>query len=153
MNDCHKFRIWDGFEYCQNKGDYFLDSNGDLRCAIEYEWSGDTLKYASTNLVVEFCIGRKDETGKLIYQGDIIRRKVYWGGPPSSTPKNKPFIEVYSLIEWDEKETQFRATVRGAQWEKCRNEGWATEWYRSFSIYIEGTVEGNIHENKELLEA
>ena len=80
-----KFRVLDvrDNEYCDlNRDDvkFFINTNGELMRIVSYE---PTERIPATTHIfehtleeyfkAEFCTGRKDRLGNLIYQGDIVR--------------------------------------------------------------------------------
>lgn len=83
--DYLKFRILDVKEnnYCdltRNDVKFFIDTEGELKRAVQYE---PTERVPATtyifenvlpeNFKAEFCTGKVDRHGKLMYQGDIVR--------------------------------------------------------------------------------
>lgn len=101
-----KFRVWDkeGKKFVQGSGDYssppFINMNGQLS-----EPLGPIQNF--NRYIVQFFTGAVDETGKEIYQGDIIeeRREVGDDDPNSyATHLVKYIHEVY----WDHGYKGFR---------------------------------------------
>ena len=87
------------------------------------------LSRVSSKYIVEQCTGLKDKNGKLIYEGDILRRKDSAG----------------RVVEWDDNELTFLFTTL---------DGEASMPLARYNIQkLELEIVGNIHENPELLEA
>ncbi len=86
------------------------------------------------------CTGLKDENGKLIYEGDILK----YTSKPTNTQKNnpeyKPYTEKYSVV-WEDFYTGYN--LRSKEKVNCFNLGIMTK---------DCEVIGNIYENPELLE-
>lgn len=76
-SDRFKFRVWLKKEQCyiENDADICeITHDGELVCI---DWGdGDTIpktEYAFDDCVVEQCTGLKDQSGKLIFEGDVVR--------------------------------------------------------------------------------
>lgn len=70
MNSRYKFRVWDKAEKNYGGFPFHLSQFGELeRVSID----GTLLDTDSNRYVVEQCTGVKDHTGKLIFEGDVVR--------------------------------------------------------------------------------
>ena len=114
MNDRFRFRAWD---IKNNRYAQFIYENF-------YEYLT-----MPNRCVVEQCTGLKDKNGRLIYEGDIVRRT-----------RNTDRATVNLQIEWNQRSGRYLTTDA-----KHR------DWNFSMLSY-EYEVLGNIHENPELLE-
>jgi uncharacterized phage protein (TIGR01671 family) len=118
MNDRFRFRAWDK----TNK--IMIDEIGDGWFRLNFKNVRE-----SDEFVLEQCTGLKDKNGKLIYEGDILRRKDSAG----------------RMVEWDDNELAFFFTTL--------DEETSTPLACYDMQELELEVVGNIHENPELLEA
>ena len=113
---------------------YFDDDANENRIVMQYsdnldpEVSGSYLFYRDEDVIIQQCTGLKDENGKLIFEGDIVR--IFH---VSGTMQGKLFTDV---VEWNEL--------------RCRFD---TENYGVFDENDIYEVIGNIYENKDLLNA
>lgn len=130
MNDVSRFRAWHNptkrmFDvYC------FTDKN-----VFENTLDGvGTSPINPANIedcVLEQCTGLKDKTGRLIYEGDIVKRH-------SKYSENEK--DVVLQVEWNCKGARYITTDK-------KHDNWI------FSMFdYEYEILGNIHENPELLE-
>ena len=123
MESRFKFRAWDKenkkYIYGVEKGLEFYSTAGNLRVMTLAEIA-ESSKYD-----LEQCTGLKDEKGKLIYEGDILKGTYYI---------DNPVIDYYP-VEYGEDEW-----LNG-------NESFPLSAYNTLSVIV-----GNIHENSELLE-
>lgn len=106
------------------------DNNG-AHCNQPYK-NGTLMQYT----------GLKDKNGKEIYEGDLWKRRLYFDGPRSKTPKKKPFVETISVIAYkngkffpdDYKQRYYPYSTTYNNW------------------WENGEVIGNIYEHHHLLE-
>lgn len=123
MQDRFKYRAWDKenkkYIYGVEKGLQISSAAGGLHVMTLAEIA-ESNKYD-----LEQCTGLKDEKGKLIYEGDILKGTYYI---------DNPVIDYYP-VEYGEDEW-----LNG-------NEGFPLSAYNTLSVIV-----GNIHENSELLE-
>lgn len=123
MQDRFKYRAWDKenkkYIYGVEKGLQISSAAGGLHVMTLAEIA-ESNKYD-----LEQCTGFKDEKGKLIYEGDILKGTYYI---------DNPVIDYYP-VEYGEGEW-----LNG-------NEGFPLSAYNTLSVIV-----GNIHENSELLE-
>ena len=123
MQDRFKYRAWDKenkkYIYGVEKGLEFYSTAGNLHVMTLAEIA------ESSKYVLEQCTGLKDEKGKLIYEGDILKGTYYI---------DNPVIDYYP-VEYGEDEW-----LNG-------NEDFPLSAYNTLSVIV-----GNIHENSELLE-
>jgi uncharacterized phage protein (TIGR01671 family) len=85
--------------------------------------------------------GLTDKNGKDICEGDLVKYRLYFDGPPSKTPKGRPFIEVIVPV-------RFRNGVFSPDDVGKRMPPYSTtynEWW------MNSEVVGNLYENPELL--
>lgn len=132
MNDRFRFRAWDK----QDK-ELIYEAENTYDCQ---SYNGHTIWHDNfacllddeERYTVEQCTGLKDKNGKLIYEGDIVKRHSKY----SEEEK-----DVILQVEWNCKGGRYITTDK-----KHDN------WFFSMFDY-EYEVIGNIHENPELLEA
>lgn len=124
--DRFKFRVWNNFI---NKYTYF--DSPVLNCGESIEDSGLLFKavgkifdWGGYNNDIEQCTGLKDESGKLIYEEDIVETNLC----------------SKCLVLWDEDDASFglASIATGEQY--------------PFYCSVIHKVLGNIHENEDLLE-
>lgn len=131
MNDRFKFRAWDkSFRRMIYNIFFFWKEN----TITVYELHKDASKsyLPNSHIVLEQCTGLKDKNGRLIYEGDIVKRIDKYDSESSA---------VLLQVEWNNKGGRYITT------DKTHD-----TWTFSYSDY-EYEVIGNIHENPELLEA
>lgn len=123
-NDRFKFRVWDKKEKCFVSEMFFIECNGEISAGADLYWSSRN----PDGFVIQQCTGLKDDNGKLIFEGDLLKH-----------PNQKELGQVF----WDEVATSFRVKY---------DESEAT-----FALFLQindrgqAVVIGNIFENKELL--
>lgn len=127
MNDRFKFRAWHKptkkmFEvYCFTDKEVFENTlDGVGTCPTNPANMNDCVLMQS--------VGLKDKNGKLVYEGDILRRKDSAG----------------RMVEWDESELAFFFTTLD------KETSTPLACYNMQELELE--VFGNLHENPELLE-
>ena len=116
VNNRFRFRVWDKILKSYLKPVNFVD-----------------LERASKDkdVVIEQCTGLKDKNGRLIYEGDIVKRHSKY----SEDEK-----DVVLQVEWNRKGARYITTDK-------KHDNWI------FSMFdYEYEILGNIHENPELLE-
>lgn len=130
----NEYRVWCVDRNEWEKDECLLRSDG----VLLHPNRGMYMPLKTTGHIIEFCTGLKDKNGKKIYEGDIMNFKAdardpsnsgwYIAGSYGFHPENA------KIVEWD-------------------NSGWVLNnfpLYQELEMY---EVIGNIHENKELLDA
>ncbi len=128
--DRFRFRAWDkSFQkYCENV--IVSTINGEITVYGRLI-NGNTSLIPSAHVVLEQCTGLKDKNGRLIYEGDIVKRH-------SKYDEEKSFVLLQ--VAWNNKNGRYITTDKK---------------YDTFTFsmfYYSYEVVGNIHENSELLE-
>jgi len=126
MNDRFKFRVWDNDFKKYRTG---LGINNGLVCT-----------YNDATCILEQCTGLKDKNGKLIYEGDILKVKVF---DKKNYNQKKT---TYWTVEWQEHRNNHGFMVYGI------NRRWNAPITLNRLFNSEAIIVGNIHENPELLE-
>lgn len=135
-NNRFRFRAWDkSFQkYCENV--IVSTINGEITVYGRLV-NGNTALIPSTHVVLEQCTGLKDETGRLIYEGDIVR--VFYDHFNGTFTEK----EVVGPVKWECGTWIVNNSLlnHSPEYDETHLESAAVE------------VIGNIHENPELLEA
>lgn len=127
----NRFRAWDkSFRRMIYNIFFFWKENKITVYELEEDASKSYLP--NSHIVLEQCTGLKDATGRLIYEGDIVKRH-------SKYSENEK--DVVLQVEWNCKGARYITTDK-------KHDNWI------FSMFdYEYEILGNIHENPELLEA
>lgn len=135
-NNRFRFRAWDkSFQkYCENV--IVSTINGEITVYGRLV-NGNTALIPSTHVVLEQCTGLKDATGRLIYEGDIVR--VFYDHFNGTFTEK----EVVGPVKWECGTWIVNNSLlnHSPEYDETHLESAAVE------------VIGNIHENPELLEA
>ena len=133
-NDRFKFKVLDTTTNKfleETEADYFyIDFEGNL--CIEHISCHNPIRYANTDYKAIQCTGLKDKNGDLIYEGHIVKTKLFCGDGCST----KWLIKNSNTVE---------AVKTGIQGCLCR-------WYGKGVFEVTYEIIGNIYENPELLE-
>ena len=130
MNERFRFRACDKLFQKYYENVIVLTINGEIT-VYERLANGDTIFIPSAHVVLEQCTGLKDKNGRLIYEGDIVKRHSKY----SEEEK-----DVILQVEWNCKGGRYITTDK-----KHDN------WFFSMFDY-EYEILGNIHENHELIQ-
>lgn len=134
-NNRFLFRAWDkSFQkYCENV--IVSTINGEITVYGRLV-NGNTALIPSTHVVLEQCTGLKDENGKLIYEGDIVR--IFYDHFNGTFTEK----EVVGPVKWECGTWIVNNSLlnHSPEYDETHLESAAVE------------VIGNIHENPELLE-
>jgi uncharacterized phage protein (TIGR01671 family) len=125
-----RFRAWDkSFQkYCEN---VIVSTINEEITVYERLVNGNTLLIPSAHVVLEQCTSLKDKNGRMIYEGDIVKRH-------SKYDEEESFVLLQ--VAWNNKNGRYITTDKK---------------YDTFTFsmfYYSYEVVGNIHENSELLE-
>lgn len=137
-----KYRVWDNERNKYHNTNDFIDNNGVLGCVA---WTVGFVRYKDGLCVVEQCTGLKDKNGKLIYEGDIVKKE-FKNKPFSSKAKTK---EKLIKIKWNDIEACFSFDFLNEKDKHDDFQCWENSWGHKYS---DDEVIGNIHENADLLE-
>lgn len=129
--DRFKFRVWYDDEKFYYNNDELINMN--IRgCMMLPDFFDGSLE----GHIVEQCTGLKDENGKLIFEGDIVKAPDFWG-------ENSNGVCVIGF--------------NGGKYTVADQYGYGLscidEWYCDGDERASIEIIGNIHENQELMEA
>lgn len=156
MQDKFKFRIWDkptcrmfydvalGFIKAPMRSDWVCVDTSDGQIS----YTGDRLK----DIEIMQCTGLKDKTGKLIYEGDIIRVQYIGAQIPlfSRQFSNLPKDEIFAII-YDHDWHKFRCENPNYK-KTCEIHSLDLDAIQINTENKQYEIIGNIYQNPELLE-
>lgn len=136
MNDRFKFRIWHEPLKLMHYNDFIVTATGYM--AKIYQQDDYMMKFNQEDLefdkqcILMQCTGLKDKSGKLIYEGDIVKF-------------NFDTDEIKAVVSWDDKElVGFYLNT---------TDYFKDKYVTDYDFYKNDyEVIGNIYENKELLD-
>jgi len=120
-----KFRAWDK---------YFKE----FSLTVNVEAYKLSLDYPDRYVLMQFT-GLKDKNGKEIYEGDIVRYRIYYTNFFRTKPNSNHHDEHIGIVEWRNDSACF--WINGKTWTEF-------DWIK---IIASVKVIGNIYENPELL--
>ena len=150
MSDRFKFRVWDKQEGCyaySNNSDVdllYIETDGHLTYGVYSNDYEDMNYIPESEVIVEQCTGLKDKNGKLIYEGDIVKKE-FKNKPFSSKAKTK---EKLIKFKWNDNEACFSFDFLNEKDKHDNFQCWESSWKDKYS---DDEIIGNIHENADLL--
>lgn len=133
MNDRLKFRVW-------RQENPFVEN---WQPKYVYLTLGLESGFYKTD-IIEQCTGLIDKNGKLIYEGDIIKKE-FKNKPFSSKAKTK---EKLIKVKWNDVEACFSFDFLNEKDKHDDFQCWENSWGHKYS---NDEIIGNIHENIDLL--
>lgn len=118
------------------------DINWAFRWWFNHSKENVDMEYINT---LEQCTGLKDKNGKLIYEGDIVKKE-FKNKPFSSKAKTK---EKLIKFQWNDNEACFSFDFLNEKDKHDNFQCWESGWKDKYS---DDEIIGNIHENTDLLE-
>lgn len=134
MQDRFKVRVWNTlikkFSYF-DKPEMQIGTDG-VDSGLIFPLSDNSNLYMGKYSELQFCTGKKDKNGNLIYEGDIMQVEF------KNEFKNETHIAV---VEYDKKDTGFG----------CKFNPKSDILYSLSPMELRGLIIGNIYKNPELL--